>query len=560
MLRLFHPFARYRPRLLTLALLAAAALLIALANLSADYSLPEIDPFAFGHKSYGWPLIWHRYVICYPNSLRTVGWYPSYSRLAMNVPMWLLLLGVPAGMCEWLLRRHRLRMQWGLRAMLIAVGLIGLGMGWFVAARDRANVEDAIIAAINDDRGRVWVERRGPQWLDLFGVDRYRRHIAGVSIEYHFGERPDDPVLLKQIARLRDLRHLCLKIHRWTPDLGLTDALSAMPRLRSLSINGATSEDLVAVGKMSRLERLGLRHTIDTELCTCLERLPSLKSLVLSAAKGDELASHRFLATVGKLKNLKELCLRDLTIHGPSLACLAELNQLKLLSLSDVSGVDENADGILLGNLPPLPRLESLDLQESKVYDGDLCRLAALPRLKSLSLAGTWVTEAAIAELARQPSLEDLSISGGTVSPSGLAKLAAIERLRSVHISGTTSRIGRSGKCDLVLDDPLPICVWYNELKAFRGALQVLRQSKTGIRIDSQAGRMHHMDMHWFRANWGGLFCDALDPLPNRHSGWSPATEWPALGPSGRADFQKMGGWARFDAAGWGPNGPTTKF
>lgn len=147
-MRFLRAFTRHRPRLLTLALLALIAALLTLSNLSAEQSLPQHDWMAFGHKSYGWPLIWHRYVICYPSSSpRTEGWYISRSRLAANVAIWLVTLVVPASTCEWLLRRYLPRLRWRLRTMLAAMGVIALGFAWFVQARDRANNEDALIAA-----------------------------------------------------------------------------------------------------------------------------------------------------------------------------------------------------------------------------------------------------------------------------------------------------------------------------------------------------------------------------------------------------------------------------
>lgn len=124
---------------------------------------------------------------------------------------------------------------------------------------------------------------------------------------------------------------------------------------------------------------------------------------------------------------------------GP-LSQLSELSFLRLSSVhenqSSIGNFQTKPEGGLLLNLPPLARLDAIDLEESEVYDGDIAALTKLPRLKWLNLAHT----------------------------------------------------------------------------------------------------------------------------PERGAAWWPASEWPVLSPSQRADFQKRGGWARFDAAGWGTSGPTTTF
>lgn len=67
--------------------------------------------------------------------------------------------------------------------MLVAVALAAGMLGWFVAARDRAKEQDAIIEIIQQIHGRMRIERMGPAWLELIGVDRYRRHIVGAAVD-----------------------------------------------------------------------------------------------------------------------------------------------------------------------------------------------------------------------------------------------------------------------------------------------------------------------------------------------------------------------------------------
>jgi hypothetical protein len=159
-------FSRYRPRVLTLLVFVVTAALIVLANLSFDQ---VSDWFAgFGVRSYGWPLVWHRYVLLVSDFPSTVGWYYSANRLAGNLALWILLLTLPAVACEWLLRRYRPRPNWSLRTLLVGVGAAAAMCGLFAALRDRAALRNALIAKL---QGGVWVQRSGPEWLDLVGAD-----------------------------------------------------------------------------------------------------------------------------------------------------------------------------------------------------------------------------------------------------------------------------------------------------------------------------------------------------------------------------------------------------
>jgi hypothetical protein len=155
---LWRALSRYRPRALTLLLLAIISALLVLSNLSdelarrriatqppassANGNAPELafdlwepagDAPRFSlNLSYGWPLLWRQYVIGgYPYSVR--GKCLSTGRLLGNVAMWLILLAAPAAICEWLLRHYQWRLSWSLRFMLAAIGLIAACCGWFVS-------------------------------------------------------------------------------------------------------------------------------------------------------------------------------------------------------------------------------------------------------------------------------------------------------------------------------------------------------------------------------------------------------------------------------------------
>lgn len=188
-----HPTLRAlsqcRPRVLTLVALVLVAASIVLSNLSCDRR-------SSGHfycQSYGWPLIWHRYVLL-GFGHATIGWYYSAGRLAANLAMWLLALATTGGACEWLLRRYRPRLRWSLRTMLAAVALLAVLCAWFVNARERARLQDPLIAAMPGGwtGPQAGVERWGPIWLDLFGADRFCRHIVCASLSATGDEGADE--------------------------------------------------------------------------------------------------------------------------------------------------------------------------------------------------------------------------------------------------------------------------------------------------------------------------------------------------------------------------------
>ncbi|MGH7137389.1 MAG: hypothetical protein ACREHD_16720 [Pirellulales bacterium] len=107
----FRAFWRYRPRVLTVALLFVLAAVVAMANLTSEIQrLPGRGGLGviYLRGVYGWPFMWHWHNIA--GTMATdviVGWEYSRAKLAANVACWIFLLAVPGAVCEWLLRRYR---------------------------------------------------------------------------------------------------------------------------------------------------------------------------------------------------------------------------------------------------------------------------------------------------------------------------------------------------------------------------------------------------------------------------------------------------------------------
>jgi hypothetical protein len=444
--RLFAALSRYRPRVLTLAVLAAIAGLLWLANLSGEFaprSLENIhqppDKLKFDvpkpgkqgealgfdmNLSYGWPLLWRQYVLVVFTGARVIGECHSTSRLMGNVAIWALMMVAPTGMCEWLLRRYRPRMRFSVRTLLIATGLTAALFAWLAAVRNRANLQDSLIDAIEAESGRIWIERRGPKWLEHAVADHYRRRIVGASLDVRASDEEEvrgGQQLVDDLKRLPDLRYLSLEASRLTPEL--IAAIGELHRLETLEI---TAEEFTAESSMSFGSAIrGMRRL----------RTLSVGPYALSCVAPE--ARRQFLAAIGDQPRLEQLRLQRWEINGQDLGLLRGLGNLKSLALHDILPPTDQTEHepALLSHLPALPRLETLDLQGSPAGDPDLSYLGALPQLKSLNVIETEVTHAGLAELAPLESLEELTVDFDTGQWRGFEALVALKRLKRLHIA-----------------------------------------------------------------------------------------------------------------------------
>ena len=582
--------SRFRPRILTLVVFFVAAAVIVLANLSYDEADAEGGPNRLHYRSYGWPILWHRLVLSgikVFGTERAIGWYYSLPRLVANVALWVLLLGTLAGTCEWLLRRYRPRPRWSLRTLLAFIALVAVLSGWYANARNRAAIQDPLIP-LQGGYGQplVFVDRWGPKWFDLLGMDCLRRRIvlaSNWSLDFHvpaaeqeflqLARAPDvrylmgfhvdelTPTTAKALGSMRQLETLDIELKRLTADLPA--ALSELSELRSLSISWGeyysgddnearlVDECLAAIGNMPRLETLHLQDLpVRGRSLACLACLKGLKSLDVDFWNGEwrgsrleEPDAEDCLRDIATLTQLEWLRLQDMRVHKESLACLVGLTSLKTLSLSHLVTDDRRT----LSHLPSLPRLEELGLDGLDIEDDDLLRLAALPRLKSLSLGGSsslggqaLFTSAGLATLGSRDSLEELRLECDIDSPKMIEALGAIRRLKSLHLSDTM--YGRHDSEKLMLDDGKELYVddWYG----FRRALAALRQSKPGFVIDGKV-----MPIFWKYADDVGLSYYQVDAFPERSAAWLPGGDLVWMTPQELADFEQAGGRASFEGA-----------
>jgi len=426
-------FSRYRPRVLTFVVLIVVAAPTVLANLSSEIVLAI--PYQ-GHENargtYGWPLIWHWHnLFISPGPCGILSWDYSATRLAGNLAIWLIMLVAAGGTSEWLLRRYRPRLRWSLKTMLAAVGLVAVFCAWLVGERNRANLQDPMIAALVDDYQTVYVQRPGPKWFEFIAPDRYRRRIIGVEMQMYGGATLDEE-FIQRLAQLPRLQHLQINVkHRTGP---MVVALAGMRRLRSLRIDeyGSVNEN--------------------------------------------EQTTRDFLAAIGTLHLLERLSLEDMTLSRESLGALAGLSKLESLWLEG-----GNDDEDLFAHLPVLPRLKAIDFGYAQLSNQALRRLSAFPQLRAINLSDAKLSPDA--DLAALASLEELAIDARMLSAVGAESFGTLKCLKTLHISDNL-RSDQPGSTTLDLDRG-NVSVLQREAEGARRALQTLRRANPGITIDT---------------------------------------------------------------------------
>jgi hypothetical protein len=461
LLRRYRPRLHWRPRVATILVLIVVLAMTVLANMSRD-EVTELDGLLTRFQ-HGWPIIWYRRFevsVIYPT---TYQWRDfSAARFAGNLVLCLVLLIATAFASEWLVRHYWPRPRWSLRTMLAGVALAAACCAWWVNTRDRANEQDAIVDWLrhrNDKEPSEWagvnhlvyVERRGPKWLDVVGAERFHRFIVGVYVcPAATGRTPKENAdFFRRLSRLPSLRFLEIvpATHpRWPREStrDMTATLSGMRQLRMLSFycrarsQGSTWNDV-----------------------------------------------HEYLAAIGKLSQLERLRLSVLSNNMHDLVHLSGLTNLRTLAL-DIRPWGNRADKQPAAQpdvleLPVLPRLEELDLHDAWVGDEDLVRLAGFAKLKALNLSGTSVTDRGLTELAPLESLQELAIDQQIATEAGFEALGALKHLRALHIA-TTQKYGQDA---LPLDHDDMMWVSLREVDYVRHALKRLRQSHPGIVIDA---------------------------------------------------------------------------
>lgn len=288
-------------------------------------------------------------------------------------------------------RTHTIWMKYNLRALLLVVLVVGIGLSFISARLHRKRIERVAIAAINRHGGRNIRYDYGhsgpslPHWARrLFGDDFFGEVVA-LNVNEEEGSIVDaaDLEYVRFLTELRlvDLDHFQFNDVEAEPlrylkkleflsliSLKLTDAgvqhLSDMKRLRSLRLcgNGISDEGLRVISQLTSLEeldlvrfhRVGLKPgQITDDGFHHLEALNKLRKLRLIGMG----VSDKGVRRLKRLITLRELCLDGTDVTDASVDDFAALRNLEVLSVQQTAITEYGLEQIqrILPNCAILP-------------------------------------------------------------------------------------------------------------------------------------------------------------------------------------------------------------
>ena len=133
------------------------------------------------------------------------------------------------------------------------------------------------------------------------------------------------------------------------------------------------------------------------------------------------------------LPDLRHLNLIDTKVTSAGIAQIAELVQLKTLSIRAAPAVDDTA----LDHLGKLKQLEWLDLGDTAVTDDGLAKLRYLQNLTMLDLSGTRISNEGLVHLRGLSHLIDLRLSATRIDDAGLTTVGQLKGLQALRLGKT---------------------------------------------------------------------------------------------------------------------------
>jgi hypothetical protein len=236
----------------------------------------------------------------------------------------------------------RVPFQFSLPSLLVLMVAVAVGCGWFRAEWNRANEQQAIVGAIEEERGTVgydWMadpdddpfigkpdRPPAPTWLRKLLGDCFFADIVFVC----FHDAQFDDAWLERIAGLDHLQVLGLADDEHITDAGLKH-IKKFRQLRRLILAGTKISDsgLAMINDLPDLRALYLDNTIITDAgLEHVQKMVKLEDLKLSCTR----VSDRGLERLSMLTQLRALWLDGTGVTGAGVTKLERfLPQCKIL-------------------------------------------------------------------------------------------------------------------------------------------------------------------------------------------------------------------------------------
>jgi hypothetical protein len=376
--------------------------------------------------------------------------------------------------------------RFGLRTLLVVMGVLGIGLAYFGNLLHRAQHQRQVVAKIKAAGGEVEYNWQFGMGVDLDSIlecgyhpystsydetsdgrrQRTRITPAGKIVEV---ETPPGPWAIRKMlgddvfAHVESVSFFDFKFQRAgqldpqllleLPQLKVAQltygqvnddwlgCVAQVPHLRMLSLMGytegtASKDGLARLHSAKQLEYVGITgEWADDETVAGLAQLRQLKSLQLIEVPN---VSSAVFANLHDLTELRELVIfRAKQIDDRGAETLSRLYNLRELQLLDTPISDTT-----LVHVAGLTQLEYLDLSATNVGDPGMEYLANLPNLKYLALRGTKVADAGLPAIARLAQLEMLHLSSTLITDSGLLHLHSLKNLRELWIGPHVTQAG----------------------------------------------------------------------------------------------------------------------
>jgi Leucine Rich repeat len=277
-------------------------------------------------------------------------------------------------MRPWLARILR-SLRPSLRVAMVAVLIVGLGLGWIV---NQARTRHAAVAAIDRAGGGIRYD--------------WQNRADGLFIE----EPKDHPWLRRQLG----------------PDY--------FDRIMYVNFSGNAADALMSqVGRLTSLEELDLSGSDVTDAGIAhLSGLVNLRSLALNDTK----ATSASFASLTRMKDLGDLSFYGIRCDDGALARLGQLTALQVLRLSNCPITDAG-----MVHIEKLQELQVIGLTGTAIGDAGISHLEKCLKLQGVFLDGTKVTRNGVARLAGLPDLEIIEVRETALSAE------QVEALRQAH-------------------------------------------------------------------------------------------------------------------------------